>query len=243
VPLTKERIARAALRMLNDVGLEGLTLRRLAKELDVQAPALYWHFKSKRDLLDELATTIMRDMWGTSVAPDDLRWDTWVAESARRLRAGLLAYRDGAKVFAGTYLTDDALYAAMEDNLRRLTRAGFTLHDAVQGYATVYSYTIGFTLEEQGVTPAPGGEPDERYDLDRRDRRIDSERYPLALAAGKEVFGTSTDERFAYGLELILVGLTRKLGGQRRSDATAIAGASRKGARSGKRRRTPDSRG
>jgi TetR/AcrR family transcriptional regulator, tetracycline repressor protein len=211
VPLTKERIVRTAMRLLNDVGVEGLTLRALAKELDVQAPALYWHFKSKRDLLDELATTIMRDMWGTFVPPDDLRWDAWVTESARRLRSGLLAYRDGAKVFAGTYVTDDSLFAAMEDTLRRLTRAGFTLRDAVQGYSTVYSYTIGFTIEEQGVTLEPGGEPDERYDLDRRDQRIDRERYPLALAAGKEVFGTSRDERFAYGLELIVFGLRRKL--------------------------------
>jgi hypothetical protein len=126
----------------------------------------------------------------------------------------------------------------MEDNLRRLTRAGFTLRDAVQGYATIYSYTIGFTIEEQGVTPEPGGAPDERYDLDRRDQRIDAERYPLALAAGKEVFGTSPDNRFAYGLELIVCGLRRKLdAGSDRSNVGRAKASRRAG-----RRRTRSSR-
>ncbi|GAB3431685.1 TetR family transcriptional regulator [Flindersiella endophytica] len=207
MPLTREHIVRTALRVLNDVGLDGLSLRTLAKELDVKAPALYWHFKSKGDLIDEMATTIMRDLWSSPL--DDLPWDEWVAVSARRLRAGLLAYRDGAKMFAGTYLTDESLFGAMEESLRRLTAAGFTLRDAVQGYATIYSYTIGFTIEEQGVTPV-AGEQDERYELENRDERIDPQRYPLALAAGREVFG-GWDERFAYGIELILVGFRRKL--------------------------------
>jgi TetR/AcrR family transcriptional regulator, tetracycline repressor protein len=207
VPLTREHIVRTALRVLNDVGLDGLSLRTLAKELDVKAPALYWHFKSKGELIDEMATTIMRDLWSSPFG--DLPWDEWVGESARRLRAGLLAYRDGAKMFAGTYLTDESLFGAMEDGLRRLTGAGFSLRDAVQGYATIYSYTIGFTIEEQGVRPVPG-EQDERYDLGNRDQRIDPSRYPLALAAGKEVFG-EWDERFAYGLDLIVFGLRRKL--------------------------------
>ncbi|WP_143673537.1 TetR family transcriptional regulator, partial [Streptomyces griseiscabiei] len=43
--LDKAQVAEAALRLLNEVGLEGLSLRLIAKELDVQAPALYWHFK------------------------------------------------------------------------------------------------------------------------------------------------------------------------------------------------------
>ena len=45
--LTREKVVRTALRLLDKVGLDGLTLRKLAAELRVQAPALYWHFKNK----------------------------------------------------------------------------------------------------------------------------------------------------------------------------------------------------
>lgn len=60
--LDRIRVARTALRLLNEVGLEGLTLRGIAKELDVKAPALYWHFKDKQALLDEMATEMLRRM-------------------------------------------------------------------------------------------------------------------------------------------------------------------------------------
>lgn len=61
-PLDRTRVADTALKLLNEVGLDGLTLRAIAKELDVKAPALYWHFKDKQALLDEMATEMYRRM-------------------------------------------------------------------------------------------------------------------------------------------------------------------------------------
>jgi TetR/AcrR family transcriptional regulator, tetracycline repressor protein len=57
--LTREAVTRAALRLLDEVGLEGLTTRRLAAELGVQSPALYWHFRTKQDLLGEMAEAVI----------------------------------------------------------------------------------------------------------------------------------------------------------------------------------------
>jgi AcrR family transcriptional regulator len=48
VPLDRKIILAHAFAILNDMGLEGLTLRRLAARLGVQAPAIYWHFKNKQ---------------------------------------------------------------------------------------------------------------------------------------------------------------------------------------------------
>ncbi len=106
----------------------------------------------------------------------------YLTGSARALRRALLAHRDGAKVFSGTYLTDDALLESMETPRRVLTTAGFSLAEVVLGGQTVYSY-VGFVIEEQAVRPSPG-ETDPRYELDRRARRIDPERFPLSHAAG-----------------------------------------------------------
>jgi TetR/AcrR family transcriptional regulator, tetracycline repressor protein len=206
--LDTELVVRTALQLLNEVGLEGLTLRRIAKELDVQAPALYWHFKSKQDLLDEMATTMLRDLMLATGQPDpEQPWAEWMIDSGRSLRQMLLGYRDGAKVFSGTYLTDDTLYEALELALGKLTSAGFSLRDAVRGYNILYSYTIGFTIDEQAVHPWPG-EHNEQYDLSKRDRRIDARKFPLALAAGKEAF-TDFDERFEHGLKVIVAGISQ----------------------------------
>ena len=49
--LSRETVIRAALDLLNEVGVDGLSTRRLAERLGVQQPALYWHFKNKRELL------------------------------------------------------------------------------------------------------------------------------------------------------------------------------------------------
>jgi AcrR family transcriptional regulator len=59
--LDRATVVRAALRLLDEVGLHGLSLRKVASELGVQAPALYWHFKNKQELLDEMATTAFAD--------------------------------------------------------------------------------------------------------------------------------------------------------------------------------------
>jgi len=187
--------------LLNDVGLEGLTLRRLAQELGIQAPTLYWHIKSKQQLLDEMATTMMRDLLAGAPEPP-AEWRAAMTESAVGLRRMLLAFRDGAKVFSGTYLTDDSLLGAMETPLRVLTRAGFTLPDAVDAWSTVYSFTIGFTIEEQAQDP--------RYEPETRAARLDVARYPLTARAGALQFGDS-DARFARGLRIVVDGIAGRL--------------------------------
>ncbi|MDX3070003.1 TetR/AcrR family transcriptional regulator C-terminal domain-containing protein, partial [Streptomyces sp. ND04-05B] len=160
------------MRLLNEVGLEGLSLRLIAKELDVQAPALYWHFTNKQDLLDEMATEMVRRMavdWAAMPAgPDDgVDWQAALRARMRGLRAHLLRYRDGAKVYSGTHFTDLSYAEPMEANLRVLTAAGFSPAAAGRAWFTAYSYTIGYVIEEQsmGVDPAGGGEG---YDLAAR---------------------------------------------------------------------------
>src|SRR5271170_5158231 len=102
-PLDRESVVITALRLLNREGLEGLTLRRLAKELRVQAPALYWHFKNKQELLDEMATQVFRDGFKDLGLPEKgLSWRDWCRHLATTERQTLLRYRDGARLFSGT---------------------------------------------------------------------------------------------------------------------------------------------
>ncbi|WP_428952715.1 TetR/AcrR family transcriptional regulator C-terminal domain-containing protein [Streptomyces sp. cg35] len=213
--LDKAYVADTALDLLNDVGLEGLTLRAIAKELNVQAPALYWHFKNKQALLDEMATVMFRRMTGAGRAgagevayEPSGSWQEWLMRGNRQLRATLLRYRDGAKVFSGSRFTGTDHGPEMEANLRFLVAAGFEPDQAAWASSTAYMYTLGFVTEEQGMRPYAEGEPP-AVDVAERARTLAD--YPLAAAAGGQLFA-AYDERFEEGLRLIVAGIEVRYG-------------------------------
>ena len=115
----------AGLEAINKTGLDGLTVRVVAGKLGVQPPALYWHVRSKQDLLDEMATEIWRQIAAELAAlEEDVPWDRGMTAFATITRRALLSRRDGAKMVSGTYLTDPALLRGQEAGLASLTRQG-----------------------------------------------------------------------------------------------------------------------
>ncbi|MER6131062.1 TetR/AcrR family transcriptional regulator C-terminal domain-containing protein [Streptomyces sp. NPDC001815] len=201
-------VADTALRLLNETGLDGLSLRAIAKELDVKAPALYWHFKDKQALLDEMATEMYRRMVAAAPIAPDTPWRERLLMANRGLRTALLSYRDGARVFSGSRFTGTEHAVEMEENLRAFLAAGFTLRQAVRATTTAYLFTLGFVTEEQGVHPLPG-ERREGYDLSERAELLAG--FPLSAAAGAEIF-EGYDERFEEGLMLLLTGIEARCG-------------------------------
>ncbi|MFF2039137.1 TetR/AcrR family transcriptional regulator C-terminal domain-containing protein [Kitasatospora sp. NPDC058170] len=206
--LDRAQVVGTALRLLDETGLDGLTLRRIATELDVKAPALYWHFANKQALLDEMATEMLRRMTAGPITPP-ASWQEALTTTCRTLRGALLGYRDGAKVFSGTRLTDQGHTEGQHVMLAAFTRAGFELADAVQAYTTGYAYTIGFVIEEQAVHPRPG-ERAPGYDPEQRAAGIDPA-HELAAAAGRDLFG-DYERRFERGLAIVVAGVERVLG-------------------------------
>ncbi|MFD1148557.1 TetR family transcriptional regulator [Saccharothrix hoggarensis] len=92
----REAIVRAALDLLDEVGL---TLRRLAAEPDVRAPAIYWHVKNKAEPPEAMAAAIFADALAGQESPRrGESWVEWLAGTAHRLPAAVLSHRDGARV-------------------------------------------------------------------------------------------------------------------------------------------------
>ena len=201
--LTTPVIVQAALDLLDEAGMDGLTVRALASRLGVQAPALYWHVASKQALLDEMATLIWRGIGEVMAGlPGDLDWREVMRTYAVTVRGELLGHRDGAKAFSGTTLTDPGVVRRQEVTFENLIRQGFTLPDAVRGLLLVHSFTIGFCVEEQAVVQAIAS-GDDRYSLRRRAELIGPQAAPLAVAAGEVIFG-DPDRRFTGLLDLLL---------------------------------------
>ncbi|GHF59593.1 TetR family transcriptional regulator [Kitasatospora xanthocidica] len=212
--LDRKQVVDTALHLLDEVGLDGLTLRAIAARLDVKAPALYWHFKDKQALLDEMATEIMRRMTsrttGAESGPFDGDWRGLYLTTMRTLRAELLRHRDGAKVYSGARFTDTSYAAGLDASLRVLVDAGFTLDGATRAWYTAYSYTIGYVIEEQAMGPDPfAGEAG--YDVEARAERLAA--HPLAAEAGRVMF-QDFDAGFEGGLALLLAGVEATLLGR-----------------------------
>lgn len=92
----RQSVIDCALRLLDDVGLPDLSMRRIAGELDVQPSALYWHFPNKQTLLAGVADRILSAVPDPDESADPMR-------VARSVLDALLTYRDGAEVVMSAY--------------------------------------------------------------------------------------------------------------------------------------------
>ena len=198
-------VVRAGLKLLNEVGLEQLTLRRMGEELNVQAATIYWHFKDKEELIDEMATLVLAEGAGNMVpSRASADWRGWAAAFGNGLRKTLLSYRDGARMVTGTELKDTEYMKTAELIAAKLVDAGFSLRQATVLMSTIYNYTQSFVMEEQAVYPRPE-ERSPKYDLGERRARLDAEEFPLLRQVGPILFD-KFDRRYKEGLELILRG-------------------------------------
>jgi len=203
--VNREMVIAAGLKLLNEVGLEHLTLRLLAKELQIQAPTVYWHFKSKEDLIDEMATMVLAHGARQLIpAKESANWTAWAAAFGGGLRKTLLAYRDGARVVAGSRLTNTEYMKTVERVGGKLIGEGFTVRQAVVLLSTVYNYTLSFVMEEQSVFPRPN-ERSPQYDIAGRNAKLDPNEFPILRQSGAILFD-KFDRRYKEGLDLILRG-------------------------------------
>ncbi|WP_433721647.1 TetR/AcrR family transcriptional regulator C-terminal domain-containing protein [Actinoplanes sp. CA-051413] len=191
--LTREVLIEAGLKLLDEVGLEGLTVRRLAAELGVQSPALYWHIRTKQELLDGMANAIIVRAGMGPPRPGE-PWQEWLARRARSYRASLLASRDGARVVSGAVRGGDSV-RHFEQELAAMVERGFTPVQALRTITALSHYINGHVLQEQAVasTMAERGEHPDLSELPT---------LAAALRSGSPI----GDEVFEYGLATLIKG-------------------------------------
>ncbi len=154
--LDKQQIVDTALDLLNEVGIDQLSTRLLAQRLKVQQPALYWHFKNKRALLDAMNEEMLRRGHNHPMPAPGESWQDFVRRNARSFRGALVAFRDGARVHAGTE-AEPGEVERFEKLLHFLGDAGFTPVMALELLISIGRYTVGCVLEEQAEYPIGPG--------------------------------------------------------------------------------------
>ena len=206
VKIDLNRIAHVSLDLLNEVGLDGLTMRTVATRLEVKAPALYWHVKGKQELLDRMAEgMVVEAVEGLEAPRRDESWEDWVLAATHRLRAAMRRYRDGARVMAGTAIAHPEMFRTTELALRTMVDAGFTPEEAARGFPILLHYTVGYTIEEQAREGESYGECDNPYT--NGSITVDAERFPLSAALITGLFTDEREEAFDFGARVIIGGL------------------------------------
>jgi TetR/AcrR family transcriptional regulator, tetracycline repressor protein len=192
--LTREVLIETALRLLDEVGLDGLTVRRLAAELDVKSPALYWHIRTKQELLDGMADRMIQDA-GMGPPQGNETWQDWLARRARAYRKSVLSHRDGARIVANASWLSPQTIKTFNDELAAMVERGFPAALALRTITAFSQYTNGFVLQEQAAAREPAERPAVELDSSA----------PLLVAIHQGV-GTVGDEAFEHGLRLLIDG-------------------------------------
>ncbi|GGH87818.1 TetR/AcrR family tetracycline transcriptional repressor [Pullulanibacillus pueri] len=195
--LKKELIIEEALVLLNQSGIEGVTLRKLAKRLDVQAPALYWHFKNKEVLIHEMAEAILKKEFAEwQPKKQEESWQAYVISLFVRLRKALLAYTDGGRVVAGAHLSL-TMADVTEEAIKSLLNTKRTLYTARLQVLTATHYTFGRVIEEQAHLT--------QEDMQGFHMESFEKEHPYLIQGIKEYFSTgrTVDDLFNDGLNII----------------------------------------
>lgn len=143
-PLTRERIVGAAVTLLDAHGAEGLTMRRLAQALDVTATALYWHVKTRDDVLDLAVDEIFGEVPIPSAGDD---WRADVRALLHGWRAAMLRH-PWAPALIGRPMLGPHVLARTEYLQATLTRGGLTGHALAVTTRLLANYVIGAALTE-----------------------------------------------------------------------------------------------
>lgn len=168
--LTREQVVGTAVSVLRDFGLADLSMRRLARELDVQVGALYWHVKNKQELLVDVAAQLLGDIRVDVLASREggAARDA-VVQLATAIRSALVAVPDSAEVIQLAQSMQPAALAPLTAVRDLLEAAGVSATHSVWAQHLVLNHILGSVAAEQerarlesvapGDPTVPGGPP------------------------------------------------------------------------------------
>ncbi|MER6171927.1 TetR/AcrR family transcriptional regulator C-terminal domain-containing protein [Streptosporangium sp. NPDC001681] len=206
--LTRQTMIDTALRLLDEVGLDGLTVRRLASELGVQSPALYWHLRNKQELLDGMADAIVLAA-GMGPPRDGESWQDWLTRRARAYRDSLLAHRDGARIVSGAAALSPATIRMFDEEMTAMVGRGFTPVLALRTITALTRYVNGCVLQEQTERQEHAGTPADR--LAALAGLLDGGTEATLLVALRESGGSPGEDAFEHGLRALIDGTAAAL--------------------------------
>jgi AcrR family transcriptional regulator len=207
--LSRERVLRAAVTLADEGGIDALSMRRLAKELGVEAMSLYNHVANKDDILDGIVDIVMGEI---EIPANDADWKASIRQSAISAYEALMRHPWACSLMMSKARVSTARMLWMEGLLRTLREAGFSADMTHHAYHALDSHITGFTL---WLVSMPFDSHEELVDMAQAFLpQIPADEYPYVIEhAEQHLAEPDPDEpsEFEFGLDLILDGLERHL--------------------------------
>jgi AcrR family transcriptional regulator len=205
--LSRERVLRAAVTRADAGGLEALSMRRLADELQVAPMALYRHVTNKDDLVDAMVDVVFSEI-GLPRAGTD--WKTAMRQRAISLRDVLSSHRWAIGLMESRRNPGPANLRHHDAVIGKLRAAGFSIEMAAHAYALLDAYIYGFALTRMNLPFDSGAEVADVAQTMLAPFPVNE--YPNLVEFITELAmkpGYDFANEFEYGLDVILDGLER----------------------------------
>jgi AcrR family transcriptional regulator len=209
VPLSRERVLRAAVALADSAGIESLTMRRLGQELGVEAMSLYKHVANKEALLDGMVDLVFAEI---ELPDGDVDWRTAMRARAVSTRTALVRHPWATPLMQSRTAPGPATLHHHDTVIGTLRRAGFSVELTAHAFSVLDGYIYGFALQQRSL---PFDTLEEAQEVGRQMfARMPEGAYPhLTELTVQHILQPGYDygDEFEYGLDLILDGLDRSL--------------------------------
>ncbi len=202
LPLTTDRVLRAAVDLADRQGLGALTMRRLGAELGVEAMSLYKHVANKDAILDGVVELIVGQI---EIPSQETHWKQAMRRRAVSAREVLAAHSWAIGLLETRGSMGPATMRYLDAILGNLRSAGFSIEDAVHAFWLLDSYVYGHVIQETTLSPvrsSPSGTEPAAAALEQ----AATADHPYLVEVAEHALGSdnSVDREFQYGLDLIL---------------------------------------
>ena len=202
--LTRDRVIDAAVAVMDAEGLDAVSMRRVAREVGVEAMSLYNHVHDKDDLLQGVCERIMSSF---EFPEGEGSWVDRAKAGARSWRRLLQAHPDLVRLFAETHGPAPSSPESLRPTEYALTlfrEAGLSDRDTVQAFHAFGGYIQGFVMMEAGSIK-------DRHEEHFLGAEIPLEDFPTLAAVSRHWAECDPDEQFEFGLDLMIRGLQAKV--------------------------------
>ncbi len=217
--LTRDRVVAAAMHIMDAEGLDAVTMRRIAREVGVEAMSLYHHVRDKEDLLDGICAMVMREF---RYPDEDRPWIEVARDGAREWRRVLREHPNVIALWADRQrpMTELEALMPMEFALRVIARAGIDEREGVLVFNVLGGYIMGVVMMEVGAMfsagttrPGPSGPHAVHSKLPEEAvaGSLPAETLPCLVAALPYLAECDPDDQFEFGLDLLLAGIASRV--------------------------------
>jgi AcrR family transcriptional regulator len=199
----------AAVQLADAIGVDALTIRKLAAELDVKPMTIYHHVSNKEAIIDGMVDVVFDEI---DLPPTDLDWKRAIRQRTESAREVLARHPWAAPLMESRTSPGPATLRHHDAVLGCLRAGGFSLEMTAHAYAVIDAFVYGFALQEASL-PATAG--DEMADLAQSmSAAMPAGEYPHLVEFTTEHVlrpGYDFGREFDFGLDLILDGLEADL--------------------------------